>query len=71
MSNSFIIFGVIVLAILGPSAVIAAVGYSSIRALGRNPSSAPKIMMAMIFILVFAEATAIIALMVLFHLLGE
>ena len=60
-----------VLAIVGPSVVIAAIGYASIRALGRNPSSAPKIMLAMIVILVFAEAISIIALLVLFHLLGK
>jgi len=69
--DKYIIILVMVLTILGPSAVIAAVGHSSIRALGRNPSSAPKIMLAMIIALVFAEAIAIIALLVLFHLLGK
>lgn len=45
---------VMVLTILGPAAVIAAVGYSAVHALGRNPSSAPKIMIAMIVTLIFA-----------------
>lgn len=57
--------------ILGPSAVIAAIGFASIRALGRNPSSAPKIMLAMIVTLVFAEAIAVIALLILFQLFGQ
>jgi F0F1-type ATP synthase membrane subunit c/vacuolar-type H+-ATPase subunit K len=57
--------------ILGPSSVIAAIGFASIRALGRNPSSAPKIMLAMIVTLVFAEAIAVIALLILFQLFGR
>ena len=57
--------------ILGPSAVIGAIGYSSIRALGRNPSAAPKILLAMIIALIFAEAIAVIALLVLFQLFGR
>jgi len=69
--RNFIVIVVMVLTVLGPSAVIAAIGYSSIRALGRNPSSAPKIMLAMIIALVFAEAIAIIALLVIFHLFGS
>lgn len=66
-----IIVIVMLLAILGPSAVIGAIGFSSIKALGRNPSSAPKIMLAMIVSLIFAESLAIIALLVIFHLFGK
>ena len=33
---------VMIVTILGPSGVIAAIGYSTIQALGRNPSAAPK-----------------------------
>lgn len=62
---------VMVLTILGPSAVIAAVGYSSIYALGRNPSSAPKIMLAMIVTLIFTGGLTVIALLVFFHLFGK
>ncbi len=54
--------------ILGPSAVIAATGFSSIQALGRNPSSAPKIMTAMTITLIFAEAVAIVAFLVVWQL---
>jgi F0F1-type ATP synthase membrane subunit c/vacuolar-type H+-ATPase subunit K len=57
-----------VITILGPSAVIAAIGFASIRALGRNPSAAPKILQAMIIALIFAMSIAIIAMLVLFQL---
>ncbi len=53
---------------LGPSFVIAAVGYASIQALGRNPSSAPKIQTSMIIAFIFAESIAIISLLVVFYL---
>ncbi len=69
--RNFVIFLVIFLVVLGPSAVIAAIGYASIRALGRNPSAAQKILQAMIISLVFAEAIAVIALLVLFQLFGR
>ena len=39
---------ILVISTLGPSFVIATVGYSSIQALGRNPSASPKIMTSMI-----------------------
>lgn len=52
----------------GPALVIAASGFASINALGRNPSAAPKVFTAMIVLIVFAEAIAIIALLIVFHL---
>jgi F-type H+-transporting ATPase subunit c len=70
MQNAIIIL-VMFATILGPSIVIAALGHASIRALGRNPSSAPKILIAMIISLVFAEAIAVIALLVMFQLFGS
>ncbi len=66
--RNFIVFLVLFVTILGPSSVIAAIGYASIRALGRNPSAAPKILQAMIVALVFSEAIAVIALLILFQL---
>jgi F0F1-type ATP synthase membrane subunit c/vacuolar-type H+-ATPase subunit K len=57
-----------VLSTAGPSAVIAVIGYAGILALSRNPASAPKVLMTMILGFVFAEAIAIIALLVTFHL---
>ena len=57
-----------ILSTAGPSAVIAVIAHASILALSRNPSSAPKIQITMILGFVFAEAIAIIALLVTFHL---
>ncbi len=56
------------LSTLGPSLVIAVIGYAGILALARNPSSAPKVQLTMILAFVFAEAIAIIALLLIFHL---
>ena len=53
---------------LGPSFVIGMVGYASIQALGRNPSAAPKIQLAMLIAFIFAEAIAFITLLVVFNL---
>ncbi len=71
MVRNLIIILVMFATILGPSGVIAAIGYASIRALGRNPSAAPKILLAMIVALIFAEAIAVIALLILFQLFGR
>ena len=56
------------LSTLGPSAVIGVIGYAGILALSRNPSSAPKVQLTMILAFVFAEAIAVIALLLIFHL---
>lgn len=71
MLDSLLIFLVLFVTIIGPSAVIASIGYASIRALGRNPSAAPKILQAMIIALVFSEAIAVIALLILFQIFGR
>ena len=67
MKNLTIIL-ILMISVLGPSLVIAAVGYASIQALGRNPSAAPKIQSSMLLAFIFAEAIAIISLLVIFHL---
>ena len=69
--QNFIIMLVMFVTILGPSAVIAAIGYASIHSLGRNPSAAPKILLAMIIALIFAETIAVISLLILFQLFGK
>ncbi|MBI3322567.1 MAG: hypothetical protein HYZ94_02685 [Candidatus Omnitrophica bacterium] len=56
------------LCILGPALVMGATGFSSIGALGRNPSAAPKILTAMMITLIFAEAVAIVAFLVVWQL---
>jgi F0F1-type ATP synthase membrane subunit c/vacuolar-type H+-ATPase subunit K len=68
---SFVLLAVMFMTIVGPSIVIAMIGYASIRALGRNPSASPKILPAMIVSLVFAEAVAIIGLLVFFYVAGK
>ena len=60
-----LIFG---LGILGPCAVFAASALASIYALGRNPSAAPKIFTAMILALVFAQALALVGILVVFQI---
>ncbi len=70
MRNALILL-VLFATILGPSLVIAAISYASIHALGRNPSAAPKILIAMIVSLVFAESISVIALLVLFQLFAK
>ncbi len=59
---------IFMIAIMGPSIILAAGGFASIQSLGRNPSAAPKIFTAMIILLLFGTAIAIIALLVLFQL---
>jgi F0F1-type ATP synthase membrane subunit c/vacuolar-type H+-ATPase subunit K len=59
---------ILLISTLGPSLVIAAVGYASVQALGRNPAASPKIQTSMILAFVFAEAIAVISLLVIFHL---
>lgn len=62
---------ILLLATLGPSLVIAIVGYASIKALSRNPSAAPKIQMTMIVSFIFAAAIAVLALLILFHVFTQ
>ena len=61
---------IMVLGTVVPSVIIAWVGYASILSLGRNPSSAPKIMLAMLIPLMLAAGIAIIALVVSFIVFG-
>lgn len=58
---------ILILATLGPSLVIAIVGYASIKALSRNPSAAPKIQTTMVLAFIFAAAIAVLALRILFQ----
>jgi F0F1-type ATP synthase membrane subunit c/vacuolar-type H+-ATPase subunit K len=71
MMESFVLIAIMFVTIIGPAVVIAAIGFASIRALGRNPSASPKILPAMIISLVFAEAVSIIGLLVFFHVAGS
>lgn len=68
MSREIAIILIFSLCILGPTLIIAAAGFASISALGRNPSAAPKIFTAMIMMLIFGGAISIVAMLVLFQL---
>ena len=68
ISHGLEIIAIFMIAIIGPSLILAAGGYASINALGRNPSAAPKIFTAMIILLLFGASISVIALLVLFQL---
>ena len=68
--HAIVLVGVMMTAVLGPALVIAVVGFATIKALGRNTSAAPKIYLGVILMLIFAEATSIISLLVIFQLFG-
>ena len=68
MNNQAAVIIIFIFAILGPCLIIAATGYASIGALGRNPSAAPKIFTAMIMMVIFGSAISIISLLVLFQI---
>ena len=67
----FIILGIMFVAVVGPSVVIAVLGQSVIKALGRNPSAASKIFMGMVVLLIFVEAIAIVAILIIFQLFSK
>jgi len=69
VARQIIILLIFLLCVLGPSGVMAAAVFASINALGRNPSAAPKIFTAMSIALIFAEALAIIAMLIAYQLL--
>ena len=68
MDKELTLITIFSMAIMGPALIIAASGFATIQALGRNPSAAPKIFTAMIILLLFGSAISIIALLVLFQL---
>jgi len=68
MDRNIALLLIFALCIFAPCWVFAVCGKSSIGALGRNPSAAPRILTVMIIVLIFAEAVAIIAMLVVFQL---
>jgi len=68
MNRNIALTLIFMMCIFAPAIVMAATGYASIEALGRNPSAAPKIMTAMTITLIFAEAIAIVAFLVSWQL---
>ena len=70
LAETFLILTVMFIAVMGPSVVIAILGYAVIKALSRNPSAASKIFMGMAIMLIFVEAISIIAILIVFQLFG-
>ncbi len=68
MNRNLALTLIFAMCIIGPGLVMAATGFSSIGALGRNPSAAPKILTAMTITLIFAEAVAIVAFLIVWQL---
>ena len=71
LAETFIIIGIMFVAVMGPSVVIAILGQAVIKALARNPSAASKIFMGMVVMLVFVEAISIVAILIIFQLFAR
>jgi F0F1-type ATP synthase membrane subunit c/vacuolar-type H+-ATPase subunit K len=66
--DNIITIVVVFVCVLGPSLVIASVGHAAVTALGRNPSAAPKVLVAMLLAFLYVEAIALVALLVAFQI---
>jgi F-type H+-transporting ATPase subunit c len=62
------IISIMILSTVGPSVVVGLVGYAAVRAVGRNPSAASRILLAMIVAFIFAEGIAIISVLIVTNL---
>lgn len=71
LAETFIIIAIMFVAVMGPSVVIAVLGHAVIKALARNPSASSKIFMGMVVLLIFVEAIAIVALLIIFQLFSQ
>ncbi len=71
LAETLIIIAIMFIAVMGPSVVIAVLGYAVIKALARNPSAASKIFMGMVVMLIFVEAISIVAILIIFQLFGR
>ena len=71
LADTLIIIAIMFIAVMGPSVVIAVLGYAVIKALSRNPSAASKIFMGMVVLLVFVEAISAVAILIIFQLFGK
>lgn len=67
MRNLTIIL-IMFLATIGPAVVVGAVGYAAVKSVGRNPSASPRILIAMIVAFIFAEAIAVMSLLMVYNL---
>ena len=71
IAETFLILTILFIAVMGPSIVIAVLGYAMIKALGRNPSAASKIFVGLAIMLVFVEAISIMAILIIFQLFNN
>jgi F0F1-type ATP synthase membrane subunit c/vacuolar-type H+-ATPase subunit K len=71
MDRNLALLLIFALCLAAPCWVFAECGKKSIQELSRNPSAAPKILQTMIVFVVFAEALAIIAMLVVFQLFTD
>lgn len=62
---------VISAAIMGPSVVVAVIGHATIKALARNPSSAPVLLIGMIVMLIFNQAIVVVSLLIFFQIFNK
>ncbi len=70
-AETLLIVSIMLIAVLGPSIVIAVLGYAVIKALSRNPSAASKIFMGMMVMLLFVEVISIISILIIFQLFSK
>jgi F0F1-type ATP synthase membrane subunit c/vacuolar-type H+-ATPase subunit K len=68
MDRNLALLIIFMFCIIAPCWVFAQCAKASLTALGRNPSAAPRIFTAMLLVLVFAEAAALIAMLIVFQL---
>ena len=71
LAETFIIIGIMFIAILGPSVFIALLGHAALGALARNPSAASKIFWGMSILVIFVVAISIVAILIVFQLFGK
>jgi F0F1-type ATP synthase membrane subunit c/vacuolar-type H+-ATPase subunit K len=71
LAETFLILTVMFIAVMGPSTVIAVLGYAVIKALSRNPSASSKIFLGMGIMLVFVESISVLAILIVFQLFSK
>lgn len=71
LAETFLILMVMFIAVLGPSIVIAVLGFAVIKALSRNPSASSKIFLGMGIMLVFVESISVLAILIVFQLFSK
>jgi F0F1-type ATP synthase membrane subunit c/vacuolar-type H+-ATPase subunit K len=71
LAEAWLIITVMFIAVMGPSVVIAVLGYAVIKALSRNPSASSKIFLGMGIMLVFVESISILAILIVFQLFSK